>query len=200
MARYIGPKRRLERREKVSLFGTEKWKDRGTNPGQHPVQRSRPSEFAVQFREKQKVKRIYGLLEKQFSKVVADSLRSKGNSGTVLLQKLEMRLDNVVYRLGLAKTRMQARQFVNHGHVQVNGRKMDIPSHIIKVGDKITVKKKITDGDAGKVRAEELKDVVVPEWLNNAKNSGEVIGVPTRAQLDQTINERLIIEYYSRKL
>jgi small subunit ribosomal protein S4 len=200
MARYTGPKRRLERREKASLFGSDKWQKRPTNPGQHPVQRSRPSEYAMQFREKQKVKRIYGLLEKQFSRAVAEAIQTKGNSGTILLQSLEMRLDNVVYRLGLAKTIMQARQFVNHGHVQVNGQKVDIPSYSVSIGDKITVKKKITDSDAGKVRAEELKDAFIPDWLNNSKSGGEIVAAPKRAQLDQTIDERLIIEFYSRKL
>lgn len=199
MARYTGPKRRLERREGMTLFGTDKWRKRSTLPGQHPSQRSRPSEFAVQFREKQRLKRIYGLQEKQFRSVVKESIKSRGNSGTVLLQNLELRLDNVVYRLGFAKTRMQARQFVNHGHVTVNDIKVSIPSYKVNTGDKVQLKTKLVSGDAAQARAEELKDAVIPEWLAQDKNGGKVIGAPKRAELDQSINERLIIEYYSRK-
>lgn len=199
MARYTGPKRRLERREGMTLFGTDKWRRRPTLPGQHPTQRSRPSEYAVQFREKQKLKRIYGLQEKQFSSTVKSATKALGNSGTVLLQNLELRLDNVIYRLGVAKTRMQARQFVNHGHVLVNEKKVSIPSYKVEVGDKIEIKSKLTDGDSAKARMEELKDAVVPTWLEQNKKGGKVVGVPKRAELDQSINERLIIEYYSRK-
>lgn len=198
MARYTGPKRRLERREGTSLFGSEAWKKRPTQPGQHPIQRSRPSEYAIQFREKQKVKRIYGLLEKQFRRVISTALKSTGNSGTILLQELELRLDNIVYRMGFAKTRMQARQFVNHGHVLVNGKKVSIPSYRVNIGDKIELKKKLTDSDAAKARAEELKETKVPGWLSGSKNKGEVLEIPKRSELDQSINERLIIEFYSR--
>jgi small subunit ribosomal protein S4 len=200
MARYTGPKRRLERRENASLFGSDKWKKRPTLPGQHPVQRSRPSEYAVQFREKQKVKRIYGLLEKQFRIVVERSLSKKGNTGTILLQELEMRLDNIVFRLGLAKTRMQARQFVNHGHVLVNGSKVSIPSYRTNVGDEIELKGKIFASDSGKIRQEELKEFNVPNWLSDSKGGGKIASVPARSDLDQTIDERLIVEFYSRKL
>ncbi|MFW5702486.1 MAG: 30S ribosomal protein S4 [Candidatus Dojkabacteria bacterium] len=200
MARYTGPKRRLERREGTSLFGSEKWQKRPNQPGQHPISRGRPSEYAVQFREKQKVKRIYGVLERQFQRIVRDALDSEGNSGTALLQYLELRLDNVVYRLGLAKTRMQARQFVNHGHVDVNGAKVDVPSFRVRVGDKITLRKKIVSSDAAKAREEELAEAFVPEWLESSKNGGKVKGIPKRSELDQSIEERLIIEFYSRKL
>ena len=141
MARYTGPKRKLERRENATLFGSEAWKKRPTPPGQHGnSRRSRPSAYAIQFREKQKVKRTYGLLEKQFKGIYLKAKKSTGNTGLRLLQLLELRLDNVVYRLGMAKTRMQARQIVNHGHVQVNGKKVDIPSFLCSVGDKITFK------------------------------------------------------------
>jgi small subunit ribosomal protein S4 len=200
MARYTGPKRKLERRENTSLFGSEKWKKRPTLPGQHPVQRTRPSEYAIQFREKQKVKRIYGLLEKQFRRVVAEALKSTENSGTILLQELELRLDNILYKLGLAKSRMQARQFVNHGHVRVNKNKITIPSYRVNIGDKIELIEKISKSDAGKIRSEELKNAHVPKWLGKSGHSGEIISIPKRSELDQSINERLIIEFYSRKL
>lgn len=193
MARYTGPKRKLERREKQSLFGTNKWEKRPGNPGQHPVSRGRLSGYATQKRETQKLKRIYGVLEKQFSNVVKKALKSEGNSGTRLLQLLELRLDNVVYRMNLAKTRMQARQFVTHGHIKVNGAKVNIPSYLVKEGDEVTI-----DGQL-------LEFVVIDEkrenksaWLEIGKGAGKIVSIPQRAELEQSVNERLIIEFYSR--
>jgi small subunit ribosomal protein S4 len=198
MARYTGPKRRLERREGVSLFGSNKWEKRPGKPGQHPFTRSRPSEFYVQVREKQKVKIIYGLLEKQFRGLVDLALKSESNSGTVLLQSLETRLDNIVFRLGYAKTRMQARQYVTHRHVTVNDKILNIPSYIVKPGDKIGMRTKIAEGDMYKVTSEDLKDYKVPAWLSRDGFTGKLLELPKRTDLDQSISENLIIEFYSR--
>jgi len=198
MARYTGPKRKLERREGTSLFGSNAWEKRPGFPGQHPTSRGRSSEFAIRFRERQKVKRMYGLLEKQFKNLVGQALESTGNSGTRLLQLLELRLDNVVYKLGYAKTRNQARQFVTHAHVKVNDKILSIPSYSVKIGDKVEIITKIYDSEPSKNLRAEVEKIAIPEWLEKSQNSGKVLAVPARVQLDQSINERLIIEYYSR--
>ncbi|MBW7953608.1 MAG: 30S ribosomal protein S4 [Candidatus Dojkabacteria bacterium] len=194
MARYTGPKWKISRRENADVYGSEKWRKRSTAPGVHPVSRGRSSEYAVQFREKQKVKRTYGLLERQFHNLYKKAIRLDGNSGTNLLQLLETRLDNVVYKLGLAKTRQQARQFVTHGHIKVNGNKVDIASYSVKVGDEISYSDKFAKSDIAKVIKAENKNVQVPEWLTG----NQLKSIPTRDLLDQSINEQLIIELYSR--
>ncbi|KXK26204.1 MAG: 30S ribosomal protein S4 [candidate division WS6 bacterium OLB20] len=194
MARYTGPKWKISRRENADVYGSEKWRRRPTAPGEHPVSRGRPSEYAVQFREKQKVKRSYGLLEKQFRNLYKEAIRRKGNTGTTLLQLLEMRLDNVVYRLGLAKTRNQARQFVTHGHITVNGQKVDIPSAQVSVGDEISYSARMAKSDIAKLIKAENKGMQIPQWLLG----GQVKSVPTRDMMDQSIREQLIIELYSR--
>lgn len=198
MARYTGPKRKLERRENTSLFGTDKWKKRPFPPGQHGQGRSRPSAYSIQFREKQKVKRTYGLLEKQFNNTYKRAAASKGNTGSILLQFLELRLDNVLYRLGFAKTRMQSRQIVNHGHVTVNGKKVDIPSFKCNVGDEIELSSKFQKSELVKLLKAEIISPDVPSWLNRTSNGGKLIEEPSRDQIDQGINEQLIIELYSR--
>ncbi len=200
MARYTGPKRKLERRENATLFATERWKKRPTPPGQHGAARSqRPNSYAFQFREKQKVKRIYGLLEKQFNQTFKRAQKITGNTGLRLLQLLELRLDNVIFRLGLAKTRMQARQIVNHGHVLVNGKKLDIPSYICNVGDEIEISQKfLKKSELPKLIRAELKDVKTPEWLDEQAYGGKVVSEPTRNDMDRSIRETLIIEFYSR--
>ena len=158
------------------------------------------SEYGVQMREKQKVKRIYGILEKQFRNYYQEATRISGVSGENLLRLLELRLDNVVYRLGLAKSRSQARQFVYHGFISVNGKRMTIPSYCVKVGDKIS----ITDrGNAiGQVKeiVEDLKSEYVPAWLNLdlSNKTGEIVTLPIREHIEYPINEQLIIEYYSK--
>lgn len=194
MARYTGPKWKISRRENYDVFGDESWKKRPNPPGVHAVSKSRPSNYAVQFREKQKVKRMYGLMEKQFKKIYVDATKATGNTGTIMLQLLETRLDNVVYKLKLAKTRNQARQFVTHGHVLVNGAKLDIPSHKLSVGDEVSLTPKFQKEDHIKVLQAELKNVKLPEWLKN----GKVQSLPTRDMIDQGIEEQLIIEFYSR--
>lgn len=198
MARYTGPKWRLERRENATLFGSDNWKKRQSAPGQHGASKGRPSSYAIQFREKQKVKRMYGLMERQFRNTFAQAIKMSGNSGTRLLQLLELRLDNVVYKLGLAKNRIQARQFVSHGHVMVNGKRLDIPSYTCKPGDQIELKKKIADSDTMRAIKADNKAYKVPTWLEELSNGGSLKSEPTRDQMDRSINERLIIELYSR--
>lgn len=198
MARDLSPKWKRCRREKYSLFDDDKWKRRPTLPGMHPVSRKRPSEYALRFREKQKVKRIYGLLEKQFRRFFKKASRHKGNTGVRLLQLLELRLDNVVYRLGLAPTRSAARQFVNHGHITVNSEKVDIPSYIVKVGDEVYFSERAKKKDFAKVLIEEAKSASVPNWLQRLAGGGKVKSEPAREAIDPGINERYIVELYSR--
>jgi len=198
--RYTGPKRKLERRENATLFGSDAWKKRSGMPGQHPVSRGRPSNYSIQFREKQKVKRTYLMTEKQFRKFFDEARKSTGNTGTRFLQLLEMRLDNVVYRMGLAKTRNQARQFVTHGHVRINGRKMDIPSYVVNVKDEVSMKPKMAKTAAYKHVLEEVKleKRQVPDWLTKAATSGQVLSEPLRENIDKGIKEQFIIELYSK--
>lgn len=178
---------------------------RPTIPGQHGNARggrpAKPSQYALQLREKQKVKRLYGLLEKQFSRLMAEASRTKGQSGSVLLQLLERRLDNVVYRAGYAPSRRAARQLVSHGHFTLNGVRVDIPSIRIKAGDEIIAR----DRSKGTDYFKRLDDVspapsTIPEWLkvNRKKFEIKVTGLPTREEAEPDINEQLIVEYYSR--
>jgi small subunit ribosomal protein S4 len=167
---------------------------------QSKSRRSKVSEYGLQLREKQKVKRAYGMMERQFEKTYRTAERMKGKSGENLLQLLEARLDNVVYRLGLADSRPQARQTVLHGHILVNGKKVDIPSYAVSAGDEISVKKKsATEMDRFKeLRESEVR--VMPSWLSmdNANLTGRVVAVPVREDIDLTIEEHLIVEYYSK--
>lgn len=197
MGRYTGPKWRISRRENADVFGDAQWRKRGTAPGQFPTSKGRPSEYAIQFREKQKVKRIYGVYEKQFLRYYELALKATGNSGTRLLQLLEMRMDNVVFRLGFAKTRNQARQFVTHGKLLLNGKPHDIPSTVLKPGDEVSFRPKFAEGPL-KVIKEEMKTAVVPGWLEKLANGGKVVAEPTRDEMDQSIKERMIIEFYSK--
>ncbi len=200
MARYTGPKVKQERREGVSLFGKNKRQRKdlpgsGTSKGRQ----SRPSEYAIQMRETQKLKRTYGVLERQFSNIIKDALKSTGNSGTRLLQLLELRLDNVVYKMNFAKSRMQARQLVTHGHVKVNAKKLDIPSFRVSIGDEIEIDADVLAGlNIEEIKKSEAGNEPKIAWLDRSSNSGKVLLIPQRAELDQGINERLIIEFYSR--
>ena len=201
MARYVGPKCRLCRREGVKLYlkgerceGAKCPITRQRSfPGQHGVsrRRRRPSSYSLQLREKQKVKRIYGILERQFRKYVDEAKAERGSAGAVLLQKLELRLDNVVYQLGLAKSRSHARQLLRQGKFNVNGKKVDIPSFALSVGDKV--------GFADKP-LEIRKNLIVPDWLSWDKKTrgGMVKSTPEREQIEQDIDESVIMEYYSR--
>lgn len=198
MSRYTGPKWRINRREGATVLGSgEKWRRRPTAPGMYPTSR-RPTEFGTQLREKQKVKRMYGMTESQFRRFYALAMKATGNTGTRMLQLLEMRIDNVLYRLGLAKTRAQARQFVTHGLVKLNGRKHNIPSTILSVGDELELIAKISKAEHFAVMRQELKMVKTPDWLHSLATGGKVTAEPTREMMDKTINERLIVEYYSK--
>ena len=206
MAKYIDADCRLCRREGTKLFlkgerCTSKkcaMEKRTGVPGMHPTTRKKPSEYLVQLREKQKVKRAYGLLEKQFRGYYEKATRMKGKTGETMLSLLERRLDNVVYRLGLGASRAQARQIVNHTHILVNGKTVNIPSYQVKVGDVISVKEKSAEREVCAV----VKDakVIVPKWLefDSAKLTGKVVALPTREDIDLTIAEHLIIELYSK--
>lgn len=198
MARDLKPKWKKNRREKYSLYDNDKWKKRMSMPGEHPMSSGRPSGYAIRFREKQKIKRIYGILEKQFKRIFGIASKSKGNTGVKLLQLLELRLDNVVYRLGIAPTRDGARQLVTHGHVTVNDKKVDIPSYLLLVNDEIYIKKTDQSKDFIKLLSEAGKKNRIPKWLKGLSFGGKVVMEPLREMLDPGINEQLVVEYYSR--
>ena len=208
MARYTGSVCRLCRREGAKLFlkgdrcysGKCAFVKRPTPPGeQKKGRRGKVSEYGLQLREKQKVKRAYGMLESQFEKYYNIAERMKGNTGENLLRLLESRLDNVVFRLGFGDSRAQARQMVLHGHIFVNGKKVDIPSFFVSEGDEITVRKKSAEAEKFKeLRESEARPM--PSWLtmDNANLTGRVVAVPAREDMDLTIEEHLIVEYYSK--
>jgi small subunit ribosomal protein S4 len=199
MSRYTGSKWKINRREGATVLGsTEKWKKRSTLPGQFPVLKKRPSDYAIQFREKQKVKRMYGMTETQFARFYKMALKSSGNTALTLLQSLEMRIDNVLYRLGFGLTRAQTRQFITHGHLKLNGKKHNIPSYIVKVGDELQVIDSLFDTVYMKEITEKAKSFVIPSWLNKLEKGGKVLGQPVRDDMDKSIRERLIVELYSR--
>ena len=202
MGRYTGPKHRQCRAEGVAICGLPTCpviKKNAGPPGQHGQKgRRKLSDYAIQLREKQKVKRMYGTLEKQFRKYYLIASRKKTATGEALLSLLETRLDNVVYRLNLARTRTQARQLVGHGHVLVNGKKVTIPSFNVKIGDIISLSGKAANLDFIKKLSEENKDAKMPSWLEKNALVGKVSNLPKRDDIDIEINERLIVEYYSR--
>lgn len=177
---------------------------RSTIPGQHGARhaRSKPSQYSLQLREKQKVKRLYGLLEKQFSNLMKEATKSHGESGTMLLQLLEQRLDNAVYRSGFAPSRRAARQLVSHGHFMLNGRRVDVPSIRIKIDDEIIVR----DHSKGNQYFSQMDDIspvnpdAIPDWLKSdrKKLSIKISAIPTKEDFEPDINEQLIVEYYSR--
>jgi small subunit ribosomal protein S4 len=200
VARYTGPEVKLSRREGVALTDkAQKYLDRRPYPpGEHGRGRIRQSEYLLQLREKQKTRRFYGVLEKQFRRYYEKASRQPGITGENLLRMLEQRLDNVVYRLGFAATRRQARQLVNHGHFRVNGKKVNIPSYQVRPDDVITVK---PGSNAEPIirSATELVASVAP-WLQadyDALN-GKVLKVPERTEIDTPVSEQLIVEYYSK--
>ena len=174
-------------------------KESNRNPG--PQRRSKKSEYALQLTEKQKVKFIYGVLEKQFRSYYEKAARMKGNTGDELMTLLERRLDNVVYRLGLASTRREARQLVNHGHFTVNGQRVDIPSYLVKAGDVIEVKESSrSSAKFKKLTGEDAPNVLLPQWLEREKNTlkGTVTKLPVREDVDLPVEEHLIVELYSK--
>lgn len=200
MARYTGPKRRLSRREGLALFAKDaKALERkgAVPPGQHGLgRRRRISEYGVQLREKQKAKRIFGLLEKQFKRYFEESSKVKGATGLALLQTLETRLDNVVYRLNFAKSRAGARQLVSHGHIKVMGKKVNIPSFQVKTDQTIEISEDLRDNTQVKKSLEEAQ--TLPEWLERRATVGKVLRMPEREEMEQSIDEQLIVEFYSR--
>lgn len=202
MARYTGPTTRISRRFGVHLLGSAKALERRNYPpGQHgPKSRRKVSEYSVGLGEKQKLRYVYGLLERQFRRTFETAKRERGVTGERFLQLLETRLDSVVYLLGLAKSRAAARQFVNHGHIRVNGRKLDIASYSVKSGDEIEVKNAPASRQFATRNLEENRIRNVPGWLTlNAETfKANVTRLPKRDEMDQTINEQLIVEFYSR--
>lgn len=208
MSRYTGPVCRLCRREGEKLFlkGDKCYTDkcpvqrRAYAPGQHGHNRKKLSEYGMQLRMKQRLRRIYGLSERQLENYYADASRKRGITGEILLQTIEMRLDNVVYRLGIGASRPQARQLVMHGHITVNGKKVDIPSYLVKVGDVIAVRESSRSLDVIKENVEASSGRALPEWLefDADKLEGQVKAVPKRDQIDIPVQEYLIVEYYSR--
>jgi small subunit ribosomal protein S4 len=208
LARYTDSVCRLCRRENLKLFlkGERCYTDkcaierRSYPPGQHGQGRPKFSEYSIQLREKQKVKRIYGLLENQFRRTFAAASRTKGITGEALLVLLERRLDNVAYRLGFASSRPDARSLVRHGHILVNGKKVNIPSYIVRAGDVVSVK----EGSRQKGRVLSAMDAAqrrgVPEWvdLDREAFSGRIRMLPTRSDITMPINEKLIVELYSK--
>ena len=208
MSRYKGEQCRICRREGQKLFlkGSRCYSDkcsitrRNYAPGQNGLKKSKISEYGTQLREKQKTKAFYGVGEKQFRRYFDMASNSKGKTGEVLLQILESRLDNVVYRLGFASSRAQARMLVTHGAFEVNGHKVDIPSYLVKAGDVIAVREIRKDNGAIKIAVEENESRPVPAWLekDQEKLSGKVVTLATREDIDLPVEEHLIVELYSK--
>mgnify|MGYP001072360532 CR=1 FL=1 len=208
MARYTGPVCRLCRREGIKLYlkgdrcytGKCAIDRRAYAPGQHGQSRKKPTEYGIQLREKQKARRIYGVLEGQFRGYFEEANRQKGMTGENLLRLLERRLDNVVYRLGFAASRAEARQLVRHGHFAVNGRKVNIPSFLVRVGETVTVREESKDSPRIKGLLETLGQKTVPAWLSldTTGLSGTVAALPAREDIDVPVQEHLIVEKYSR--
>lgn len=169
-------------------------------PGQHGQGRKKVSEYGIQLREKQKAKRIYGILENQFRNYFEKAERQKGITGENLLRLLERRLDNAVFRLGLASSRVEARQLVRHGHFEVNGRRVNIPSYLLKVGDSVAVCEKSKESPKLKELAENAQAKTAPAWLEFDSNAlaGRVVAIPSRDEIDVPVQEHLIVELYSR--
>ncbi len=206
MARYIGPKCKLSRREGTDLFLKSRNRALDTKcqmdktPGQHGDRRQRLSDYALQLREKQKVRRIYGILEKQFRNYYKQAVRRKGSTGENLLSLLECRLDNVVYRMGFAATRAEGRQLVSHKSIEVNGQKVNIPSFQVNAGDVVSITEKAREQLRIKAALESASSFGLPEWVDVDINkmSGIFKSVPERMDLSADINEQLIVELYSK--
>ena len=208
MARYTGPVCRLCRREGTKLFlkgerctsGKCALDRRNTAPGQHGAANKKMKEYGVQFREKQKTRRYYGVLEKQFVNYYEEADRTQGMTGENLLKLLERRLDNVVFRMGMAESRNEARQLVLHEHFSVNGKKVNVPSIIVRVGDEVKVMDNFRNSAKFKALAEAMATKTAPKWLETNKEnlSAKVIAMPEREDIDFPFNEQLIVELYSK--
>ncbi len=199
MARYTGPKDRLSRRENFDIFSAgTKLTRLNVVPGVHGAKGTRgSSQFGRQLREKQKVKRIYGLMEAQFRRYVDEAAKTRGNTGEALLISLEERLDNVVFRLGFAPSRPAARQLVSHRHVLVNGKKLNIPSYKVRVGETVGIDAKAIAIPEVK-RSLEKEDFTPPAWLERKAAIGKMVKTPVRADIVEAISEQDIVEFYSR--
>ncbi|WP_141014339.1 30S ribosomal protein S4 [Nocardioides sambongensis] len=202
MARYTGPMTKKSRRLGVDLVGEDKaFEKRPYAPGQHGRARVKESEYRNQLQEKQKARFTYGVMEKQFHRYYVEAARRQGKTGDNLLQQLEARLDNVVYRAGFARTRRQARQLVTHGHLLVNGKKVDIPSFQVSQYDIIDVREKSLEMTPFIVARETHGERVVPAWLEALPSRMRILvhQLPVREQIDIAIQEQLIVEFYSKK-
>ena len=202
MARYTGPRVRISRRFGTPIFGPTKYLERRNyGPGVHgPKSRRKHTDYGLGLIEKQKLRYFYGLMEKQFRGVYEKALRRRGVTGEQMLQILETRLDNVVFHLGLANTRAAARQMVSHGHIQVNGRKVNVPSFSLKVNDIITVKNTNVSRQLATKNLEISTSRAVPDWLSLDKEAlkGTVMRIPTREEIQPIANEQAVVEFYSR--
>lgn len=200
MARYTGPKRRLSRREGMALFPKDSAyieRKGAIPPGMRGTKvRPRKSEYGTQLREKQKTKRIYGLTEKQFRNTFEAAAKKGRGAGTTLLEFLELRLDNVVYRLGFTKSRNEARQLVTHGHILVDGKKVSVPSFRVKINSVVAIAANFVDNTQVKKNLEE--DQGIPEWLERKAMVGKLLRTPSREEMEQGVDESLIVEFYSR--
>ncbi len=202
MARYTGPRVRISRRFNTPIFGPSKYLDRRPYPpGQHgPRMRRKVSEYGIGLGEKQKLRFFYGLMEKQFRGIYEKAASQRGVTGEIMLRILEMRLDNVVYHLGYANTRAAARQIVAHGHVKVNGRKVDIPSYALKVNDMVEIKDSSASRQMANTNMEMSTSRAVPDWLSLNKDAyrGVVMRAPAREDIQPIANEQAVVEFYSR--
>ncbi|EGD55167.1 30S ribosomal protein S4 [Gordonia neofelifaecis] len=201
MARYTGPATKKSRRLRVDLIGGDQaYERRPYPPGQHGRARIKETEYLLQLQEKQKARFTYGVMEKQFRRYYEEANRRSGKTGDVLLQILESRLDNVVYRAGLARTRRQARQMVSHGHLTVNGVRVDVPSYRVSQYDIIDVRPKSLQTTPFQIAKETLGDRPTPAWLQVVPSTLRILvhSLPERAQIEVPLTEQLIVEYYSK--
>jgi small subunit ribosomal protein S4 len=202
MARYTGPRTRISRRFGIPLFGPDKYLERRNyGPGVHgPKSRRKHTDYGLGLIEKQKLRYFYGLMERQFRGVYERALKRRGVTGEQMLQILETRLDNVVYHLGFAITRSAARQMVNHGHIKVNGRKVNVPSYGLKVNDVVEVRESNVSRQLATKNLELATSKVVPDWmmLNKDAFKGTVMRIPTRDEIQPIANEQAVVEFYSR--
>jgi small subunit ribosomal protein S4 len=202
MARYTGPRVRISRRFGTPIFGSSKYLERKNyGPGMHgPKSRRKNTDYALGLIEKQKFRYYYGLLERQFRGVYERALKRRGVTGETMLQILELRLDNVVFHLGFGNTRAAARQMVSHGHIKVNGRKVNVPSYGLRVNDLVEVRDSSVSRQMGTRSLEASTSRAVPDWLSLNKDSfkGTVLRVPSREEIQPVANEQAVVEFYSR--
>lgn len=202
MARYSGPTTRINRRFRMAIFAPNKAFERKPYPpGQHGARiRRKEKEYGVGLEEKQKLRYMYGLTEKQFRRTFERAKRKRGVTGEVFLQMLETRLDNIIYRLCFSKSRAAARQFINHGHINVNGQKVDIPSYVVKSGDIVEIRSKSSSRQLATQAIEESRARIIPNWMNSQEYAlrGTINRLPEREEMEQGVNEQLVVEFYNR--